>query len=35
MRDLDFVKAFAKETGDIKTLSETDMKVIALGVGLT
>lgn len=29
-----FVKGFAKETGDFKTLSKTDMKVIALGVKL-
>ncbi len=27
-----FVRAFAKQTGDLKSLSETDMKVIALGV---
>ena len=29
---MSFVKGFAKETGDLKTLSYTDMKVIALGV---
>lgn len=29
---LDKVKAFARETGDFKTLSETDMIVIALGL---
>ena len=32
--DFDRVKAFAKETGDLKTLSWVDMKVIALGVTL-
>jgi rRNA maturation endonuclease Nob1 len=32
---LDRVHAFAKETGDFKTLSATDMKVIALGLELT
>lgn len=32
---LDRVRAFAKETGDFKTLSATDMKVIALGLELT
>jgi rRNA maturation endonuclease Nob1 len=31
----DFVKSFAKETGDLKTLSWVDMKVIALGVHLS
>lgn len=30
----DQVKAFAKETGDFKTLSETDMLVMALGLQL-
>lgn len=30
-----FVKSFAKETGDLKTLSWADMKVIALGVKLS
>ena len=29
------VKNFAKETGDLKTLSYTDMRVIALGLALT
>jgi len=29
------VHAFAKETGDFKTLSATDMKVIALGLEMT
>lgn len=28
------MKTFAKETGDSKSLSETDTKVIALGVAL-
>ena len=32
---LDRVRAFAKETGDLKTLSATDLKVIALGLQLT
>jgi hypothetical protein len=32
---LDRVRAFAKETGDFKTLSATDLKVIALGLELT
>jgi rRNA maturation endonuclease Nob1 len=32
---LDRVHLFAKETGDFKTLSATDMKVIALGLELT
>lgn len=32
--NFDFVKKFAKETGDLKTLSRTDMRVIALGVQL-
>jgi len=27
-----FVSNFAKDTGDYKSLSKTDMKVIALGV---
>ena len=31
---LDRVRAFAKETGDYKTLSETDMRVMALGLQL-
>jgi rRNA maturation endonuclease Nob1 len=31
---LDFVNDFSKETGDLKTLSQTDLKVIALGVQL-
>ncbi len=29
---MDRVRSFAKETGDFKTLSETDMRVIALGL---
>ena len=29
---MDRVRAFAKETGDFKTLSETDMRVMALGL---
>ena len=33
-KDYDYVKNFAKQTGDFKTLSITDMKVIALGVQL-
>ena len=33
-KNLDRVHAFAKETGDYKTLSATDMKVIALGLEL-
>jgi hypothetical protein len=32
---LDRVRAFAKETGDFKSLSGVDMKVIALGLELT
>ena len=32
--DFESVRAFAKETGDLKTLSWVDMKVIALGVSL-
>ena len=32
--DFEGVRAFAKETGDLKTLSWVDMKVIALGVSL-
>jgi len=31
---MDRVRAFAKETGDLKTLSETDMRVMALGLQL-
>ena len=31
---LDFVTEFAKQTGDYKTLSAVDMRVIALGVQL-
>lgn len=31
---MDRVRAFAKETGDFKTLSETDMRVMALGLQL-
>lgn len=31
---MDQVRAFAKETGDLKTLSETDMLVMALGLQL-
>jgi PIN domain of ribonuclease len=31
---MDRVRSFAKETGDFKTLSETDMRVMALGLQL-
>ena len=30
-----FVKAFAKETGDLKSLSWVDTRLMALGIGLT
>ena len=30
-----FVRNFSKETGDVKSLSWTDMKVMALGVALS
>lgn len=32
---LDFVTAFSKETGDLKSLSKTDLRVMALGVQLS
>jgi rRNA maturation endonuclease Nob1 len=31
---LDFVTGFSKETGDFKSLSKADLKVMALGVQL-